>query len=61
MMIFLGFVGELATIIGSYAIIAKGGVDLIIKLCEHGYKVDQEAFNKYQKQNEIILLIALNF
>lgn len=53
MMIFLGFVGELATIIGSCAIIAKGSVDLVIKLCEHGFKVNQEAFNKYQKQKEM--------
>lgn len=53
MMIFLGFVGELATIIGSCAIIAKGSADLAIKLCEHGYKVDQKALDKYQKQREM--------
>lgn len=51
-MIFLGLLGEIATIIASYAIIIKGGVDLTIKLCELGYKIDKKAFDKYQKQEK---------
>lgn len=52
-MIFIVLLGELATVIASSVIIAKGSVDLILKLCELGYKVDKEAFEKFQKQAEM--------
>lgn len=50
MYIFLGIVGELATIIGSVAISVNGALDSALEILENGYKLDKNVLDEIQKK-----------
>lgn len=50
MIIFLGIVGELATVIGSVAITLIAGLDSILEISKNGYKIDKSVLDEAQKK-----------
>lgn len=50
MYIFLGIVGELATIIGSVAINVNGALDSVLEISKNGYKLDKNVLDEIQKK-----------
>ena len=50
MYIFLGIVGELATIIGSVAISVNGAIDSVLEISKNGYKIDKNVLDEIQKK-----------
>lgn len=52
MVIFLGIVGELATVIGSVAIILNAGFDSILEISKNGYKIDKSVLDEFKKQQK---------
>ncbi len=50
MIIFLGIVGELATVIGSVAITLNAGLDSILEISKNGYKIDKSVLDEVQKK-----------
>lgn len=50
MYIFLGIVGELATIIGSVAISVNGAFDSVLEISKKGYKIDKNVLDEIQKK-----------
>lgn len=50
MYIFLGIVGELATVVGSVAIILNGAVDSVLEISKNGYKIDKSVLDEYEKR-----------
>ena len=50
MYIFLGIVGELATVVGSVAISLNGAVDSVLEISKNGYKIDKSVLDEYQKK-----------
>lgn len=50
MYIFLGIVGELATVVGTFAITLNAGVDSILEISKNGYKIDKSVLDEYQKK-----------
>ena len=51
MYIFLGIVGELATVVGTIAIGFNCIFDSILEISNHGYKIDRRALDEYQKRH----------
>ncbi len=52
MVIFLGIVGELATVIGSVAIILNAGFDSILEISKNGYKIDKSVLDEFKNQQK---------
>lgn len=50
MIIFLGIVGELATVIGSFAIFINAGLDSVLEISKNGYKIDKSVLDEIQKK-----------
>ena len=50
MYIFLGIVGELATVVGSVAISLSGVVNSVLEISKNGYKIDKSVLDEYQKR-----------
>lgn len=50
MIIFLGIVGELATVVGSVAITLNAGIDSILEISKNGYKIDKSVLDEVQKK-----------
>lgn len=50
MIIFLGIIGELATVIGSIAITYKAVLDSVLEISKKGYKLDEKVLNKYLRK-----------
>ena len=50
MIIFLGIVGELATIIGSVAITLNASFDSILEISKSGYKIEKSVLDEFQKK-----------
>lgn len=50
MYIFLGIVGELATVVGSVAISFNGAVNSVLEISKNGYKIDKSVLDEYQKR-----------
>lgn len=50
MYIFLGIIGEIATVVGSVAIRLNGAVDSILEISKNGYKIDKSVLDEYQKR-----------
>ncbi len=50
MIIFLGIVGELATVIGSVAITFNAGLDSVLEISKNGYKIDKSVLDEVQKK-----------
>lgn len=50
MYIFLGIVGELATVVGSVAISLNGAVNSVLEISKNGYKIDKSVLDEYQKR-----------
>ena len=50
MYIFLGIVGELATVVGSVAISLNGAVDSVLEISKNGYKIDKSVLDEYEKR-----------
>lgn len=50
MIIFLGIVGELATVIGSVAITLNAGLDSVLEISKNGYKIDANVLDEVQKK-----------
>ena len=50
MYIFLGIVGELATVVGSIAISLNGVVDSVLEISKNGYKIDKSVLDEYEKR-----------
>ena len=50
MIIFLGIVGEIATVIGSLAIIVNAGFDSVLEISKKGYKIDKNVLDEVQKK-----------
>ena len=42
MMIFLGIIGELATVIGTLVITTNAGIDAVLEIPKNGYKIDKD-------------------
>ncbi len=52
MYIFLGVVGELATILGSIAITLNAGIDSILEISKNGYKINKSALDEVKKRQD---------
>ena len=53
MIIFLGIVGELATVIGSVAINLNASLNSVLEISKKGYKIDKNVLDEYsRKENE---------
>ena len=52
MYIFLGIIGELATVIGSSYIILNGALDSILEISKNGYKIDKNTLDEFSKKQE---------
>lgn len=50
MIIFLGIVGELATVIGSVVITLNAGLDSILEISKNGYKIEKSVLDEFQKK-----------
>ncbi len=50
MYIFLGIVGELATVVGSVAITLNGVLDSVLEISKNGYKIDKSVLDEYEKR-----------
>lgn len=50
MYIFLGIVGELATIVGTVAINLNTAMDSVLEISKKGYKIDKSVLDEYQKK-----------
>ena len=50
MFIFLGILGEVATIVGSIAITINAGLDSILEISKKGYKIDKNILDEVQKK-----------
>ena len=50
MYIFLGIVGELATVVGSVAISLNGAFDSVLEISKNGYKIDKSVLDEYEKR-----------
>ena len=50
MIIFLGIVGELATIIGSVVITVNAGFNSILEISKKGYKIDKSVLDEFEKK-----------
>lgn len=50
MIIFLGIVGELATVIGSVAITLNAVLDTVLEISKNGYKIDKSVLDEVQKK-----------
>lgn len=50
MIIFLGIVGELATVIGSVAITLNASLNSVLEISKNGYKIDKNVLDKYSKK-----------
>ena len=50
MVIFLGILGEVATIVGSIAITINAGLDSILEISKNGYKIDKNILDEVQKK-----------
>ena len=51
MYIFLGIVGEIATVVGSVAINLNGASNSILEIAKKGYKVNKNVLEEYQKKH----------
>lgn len=49
MMIFLGIVGEIASVVGSLALTIDGSIKMTLEMSNMGYKVSKKYWNEYQK------------
>jgi len=49
MIIFLGIVGEIASVVGSLALTIDGSVKMTLEMSNMGYKVSKKYWNEYQK------------
>ena len=52
MIIFLGIVGELATVIGSVVITINAGLDSILEISKNGYKIEKSVLDEIQKKQD---------
>lgn len=52
MYIFLGIIGELATVIGSSYIILNGTLDSILEISKNGYKIDKNTLDEFSKKQK---------
>ena len=52
MYIFLGIIGELATVIGSSYIILNGALDSILEISKNGYKIDKNTLDEFSKKQK---------
>lgn len=52
MYIFLGIIGELATVIGSSYIILNGALDSVLEISKNGYKIDKNTLDEFSKKQE---------
>lgn len=50
MFIFLGIVGELATVIGSVAITLNASRDSVLEISKRGYKIDKNVLDEYSRK-----------
>ena len=50
MYIFLGIVGELATVVGSIVITLNCAVDSVLEISKNGYKIDKSVLDEYEKR-----------
>ena len=50
MIIFLGIVGELATVIGSVVITLNAGLDSILEISKNGYKIEKSVLDEFHKK-----------
>lgn len=50
MIIFLGIVGELATVISSVAITLNAGLNAVLEISKNGYKIDKSVLEKVEKK-----------
>lgn len=50
MYIFLGIVGELATVVGTVAISLNAAMDSVLEISKNGYKIDKSVLDEYQKK-----------
>ena len=44
MMIFLGIIGELATVVGTLVITTNAGIDAVLEIPKNGYKIDKDTY-----------------
>lgn len=49
MYIFLGIIGELATVIGSSYIILNGALDSVLEISKNGYKIGKNTLDEFSK------------
>lgn len=52
MYIFLGIIGELATVIGSSYIILNGALDSVLEISKNGYKIDKNTLDEFSKKQK---------
>lgn len=52
MYIFLGIIGELATVIGSGYIIINGALDSVLEISKSGYKIDKNTLDEVSKKQK---------
>lgn len=50
MYIFLGIIGELATVVGTFAITLNAAVDSVLEISKNGYKIDKSVLDEVQKK-----------
>ena len=58
MYIFLGIIGELATVIGSSYIILNGTLDSILEISKNGYKIDKNTLDEFSKKQKKEILCS---
>ena len=52
MMIFLGIIGELATVIGTLVITTNAGIDAVLEIPKNGYKIDKDTYENWRKNKQ---------
>lgn len=50
MMIFLGIIGELATVVGTLVITTNAGIDAVLEIPKNGYKIDKDTYENWRKK-----------
>ncbi len=46
----LGFIGKLATVIGTIVIAINSGLDCVLEISKNGYKIDKRVLDEYQSK-----------